>query len=406
MFDPEKIRADFPIFTHHRDLVYLDSAATSFKPHAVIEKELEYLEEYSANISRGFYSLSVRATKEYEKTRDTVAEWIGARRDEIVFTSGTTDSLNLLSYSLEKNIEPDENIVVTAADHHANFLPWQALANRTRAEFRVIPISETGQMDMDTLGSYVDSQTKIFAFPFISNVLGAVNPIRDIAKKVRELAPNACIVLDAAQAAPHMPIDIATLEVDFLAFSAHKCLGPTGVGILWGKNERLNTLPPFRYGGEMVESATIEGSVFKKPPYRFEAGTPNVSGVIAFRSAIEYMQTLTMKNIREYESSLAAYAIQKFHSNFPDIRILGPTGKENRGSLVSFVLPDIHPHDLAEFLGQEDICLRAGTHCAHPIHKTLGVPATARMSFSVYNSEEDIDCAVKAMENARKRYVI
>ncbi len=400
MLNFAKIRADFPVFEHHPSLIYLDSAATSLKPRAVIEKELEYLEEYPANVSRGFYPLSVRATEEYEKTRDMVAEWINASREEIVFTSGTTDSLNLLSYALEKNFSKGDAIVATAIDHHANFLPWQALAERTSVEFRVVPTLKTGEIEIDSLESYVDEQTKIFAFPYISNVLGTIVPIQEIAKKVRALAPNVTIILDAAQAAPHMPLDVVTLGVDFLAFSAHKCLGPTGVGVLWGKYELLDALPPFRYGGDMVESARIKGSVFKKLPHRFEAGTPNISGIIAFRAAIKYMQTLGMENIREYESSLAEYAIQKLRSTFPDIHILGTTEREKRGILVSFVLPGIHPHDLAEFLGRENICLRAGTHCAHPLHTTLGIPATTRMSFSVYNSEEDIDRAIESIKKA------
>lgn len=404
MFNSTQIRTDFPVFAHHPDLVYLDSAATSLKPRVVIEKELEYLEKYPANVSRGFYPLSVRATEEYEKTRDAVAEWIGAQREEIVFTGGTTDSLTLLSYTLEKTLSPQENIVVTSADHHANFLPWQALAKRTGAKFRVIPVSETGEIKIDSLESNIDKQTKIFAFPYISNVLGTITPVRDIAEKVRALAPHALIILDVAQAAPHLPINVATLDVDFLAFSAHKCLGPTGVGILWGKYELLDALPPFRYGGEMVESARIENSVFKNSPHRFEAGTPNISGVIAFRAAIEYLQAIGMEHIRAHEASLTQYAIQKLRESFPNIRILGPSDQETHGSLISFVIPNIHPHDLAESLGAENICLRAGTHCAHPLHSSLDIPATARMSFSIYNTEADIDRAIEGIRKAQHTY--
>lgn len=401
MLDPQKIRADFPVFDHHPDLVYLDSAATSLKPRAVIEKEREYLEEYPANISRGLYALSIRATDEYEKTRNAVAAWIGAQREEIIFTKGTTESLNLLSYALEKSISKENTIVVTAADHHSNFLPWQALAERTGAEFRVVPISETGEIDTESLASLVTTRAKIFAFPYISNVLGTIVPVQEIAKKVRALAPNVTIILDAAQAAPHMPLDVTTLGVDFVAFSAHKCFGPTGVGVLWGKYELLDALPPFQYGGDMVESAHIENSVFKKSPHRFEAGTPNISGVIAFRAAIEYMQTLGIENIRAHEASLTRYALAKLQERFPDIHILGSEEKEKRANLISFTLPGIHPHDLAESLAAENICLRAGAHCAHPLHAALSIPATTRMSFSIYNSRDDIDRAIEGIMKAR-----
>lgn len=401
MIHPETIRTDFPVFTHHPTLSYLDSAATSLKPRMVIEKEREYLEEYPANISRGLYELSERATLEYEETRTVVAKWIGAERNEIVFTEGTTEAINLLSYAIENTLSEKDSVVITSMDHHANFLPWQALALRTGAQFRVMPVSESGDISKETLESFIDKDTKIFAFPFISNVLGSITPVRAIVNTVRALAPEACIVLDAAQAASHMSLDVEMLGVDFLAFSAHKCFGPTGVGILWGKYELLDSLPPFQYGGNMVENANIKSSIFKKPPYRFEAGTPNISGVIAFRAAIEYMQSLSMESIQTHEQSLTQYAVETIQEHFPNIRILGPYNQETRSSLISFSLPDIHPHDLAEALARENICIRAGAHCAHPIHRALNIPASARMSFSIYNSKEDIDRAVECMRRER-----
>jgi cysteine desulfurase/selenocysteine lyase len=404
MLDSKKIREDFPVFDHHPDLVYLDSAATALKPRCVIEKEREYMEEYPMNISRGLYPIAEKATEEYEKTRDTVAKWIGASRDEIIFTKGTTESINLLSYALEKNISREENVVVTAMDHHANFLPWQALAKSTGAKFRVVPVSMEGEIDRNALSSLVNARTKIFAFPYISNVLGTIFPVREITEKVRALAPNAIIILDAAQAVAHMTLDTKKFNVDFLAFSAHKCFGPTGVGILWGKYALLEALPPFQYGGDMVESAQIKGSIFKKPPHRFEAGTPNISGVIAFRAAIEYMQAIGMEHICKHEAYLTKYALKKLREYFPDISILGSDEAEKCGNLISFTLPGIHPHDLAEVLGQENICLRAGTHCAHPLHSALGIPATARMSFSIYSSTEDIDRAIEGIKKAKRTY--
>ncbi len=287
-------------------------------------------------------------------------------------------------------------------DHHANFLPWQALARRTDATFRVLPVPESGDIDLETLKSSLNTNTKAFAFPYVSNVLGSVSPVRTIVDIVRTRAPQAQIVLDAAQAAPHTPLDVQVLGVDFLAFSAHKCFGPTGVGVLWGKRSLLESLAPFQYGGDMVESARIENSLFKKPPHRFEAGTPNISGVIAFRAAIEYMQSLDMNHVREYEASLAEYALQQLRLNFSDIRILGPSENKNRGSLISFTLPGIHPHDLAASLAEENICIRAGSHCAHPLHHALNISATARMSFSIYNSKEDVMHTIKSMKKAMK----
>lgn len=406
MIDSQKMRGDFPVFAHHPDLVYLDSAATALKPRVVIEKECEYMETYPANISRGLYALSERATAEYEMTRSATAEWIGAQSNEVVFTKGTTESLNLLAYALEGSIAKGDAILVTAMDHHANFLPWQALAKRTGATFRIIPILESGDIDLEVLAASLDANTKIFAFPSVSNVLGSVTTVRAIADIVRARAPQARIILDAAQAASHIPIDVQTLGVDFLAFSAHKCFGPTGVGVLWGKYSLLESLSPFQYGGDMVESARAEGSLFKKPPHRFEAGTPNISGIIAFRAAIEYMQALGIENIHAHASSLTQYALTKLRSSFPDIYILGPNENKNRGSLISFTLPGIHPHDLAASLAEENICIRAGSHCAHPLHHALDIPATARMSFSIYNSEKDVDCAIEGVEKARKIYAL
>lgn len=404
MIHPETIRADFPVFAHHPSLVYLDSAATSLKPRVVIDKEREYLEEYPANISRGLYELSNRATREYEETRKAVAEWIGALRTEVVFTKGTTEALNLLSYTLESILAKGDSIVVTGMDHHANFLPWQALALRTGAQFRVIPVSESGEISEEALQSHVDKTTKIFAFPFVSNVLGSISPVAKIATAVRALAPEARIILDAAQAAPHMPLDTTTLGVDFLALSAHKCFGPTGVGVLWGKEDILQSLSPFQYGGDMVESARIEGSLFKETPYRFEAGTPNISGVIAFHAAIDSMRSLDMEEIRKYEHALTKYAVETLQDNIPHIRILGPHQQENRSGIISFVLHDIHPHDLAESLAAEDVCIRAGAHCAHPLHALLNIPASARISLSVYNTQSDIDRAIESIQKAQHAY--
>ena len=402
MIHPETIRKDFPIFSNIPNLDYLDSAATALKPRVVIEKETEYAENYPANISRGLYGISERATREYEATRDAVAEWIGSAREEVVFTRGTTESINLLSYTLGSTLSEKDSIVVTEADHHANFLPWQATAFRSGAQFRAMPVSETGVIDPEALPSFVDETTKIFAFPFASNVLGSIAPVHLIADRVRKLAPKAIIVLDAAQAAPHTDIDVSSLGVDFLAFSTHKCFGPTGVGVLWGKRNILDSLPPFQYGGDMVESVGIESSTFKQPPYRFEAGTPNISGVIAFRAAIEYMRAFGMESIRAHEWKVTKYAMDELKKAFPDVRILGSEDARQRVGIISFVVPGIHPHDIAESLARENICVRAGAHCAHPLHASIGIPASTRISLSIYNTESDIDRAVQAIAKTRR----
>jgi len=290
-------------------------------------------------------------------------------------------------------------------DHHANFLPWQALALRTGAHFRIVPVTEDGSLDENAFASIIDHRTKIFAFPHISNVLATVNDAPSLTQKVRALAPHALIILDAAQSAPNRTLDVTQLGVDFVAFSAHKCFGPTGVGILWGKYDLLDTLPPFLFGGDMVERAGEHESLFKHPPYRFEAGTSNISGIIAFRSAIDYIKDLGMDEIQAHEQRLSTYAIEKLRAHFPDIHILGSDDTQHRGGIISFILPGIHPHDLAEFLGSKDMCIRAGLHCAHPLHTSLQLSASARMSFSIYTSTQDIDRTIEAMHEAHKRYV-
>ena len=404
MMKSETIKKDFPVFAHHPDLVYLDSAATALKPRTVIEQEREYLEEYPANISRGLYTLSERATFEYERSREAVALWIGALKEEIIFTKGTTESLNLLAYSLERSTTKDDEILVTTMDHHANFLPWQALAERAGATFRALPVSRSGEIDLETLETSVSARTKIFAFPWISNVSGTISPVQDIVSVVRKRSPEVIIILDAAQAAAHLPIDVSTLGVDFLAFSAHKCFGPTGVGVLWGRFALLEALPPFLYGGDMVESASVEKSFFKRPPQLFEAGTPNISGVIAFRAAIEYIEHLGKESIRAHESHLVEVAREKLRTEIEGVELLGSSHPTKHSNLVSFTIPGLHAHDAAEWLANKNICVRAGAHCAHPFHTSLGIPATIRFSFSIYNDESDINRTLVSLKEAIEYY--
>ena len=402
------IRQDFPIFKNQPDLTYLDSAATTLKPAAVIAKSVEYYEQYSANIARGLYALSEKATTEYEKTREMTARFINAVKEEVIFTRGTTESINLLSYSLESCIHEGDEILITVAEHHSNALPWQALAQRKKAALKVLEIDENGRLKIDDLQKLITPRTKIFAFGFVSNVLGAINPVVDIIKEAKRFNPDILTVVDAAQAAAHLSIDVKTLGCDFLAFSAHKCFGPTGVGVLYGKFDLLNDMPPFQYGGEMVLEAHIdvEASMFKAAPHKFEAGTPDIAGVIAFQKALEYIQSIGFENIREHELDILGYALTKLKKTFGDsITIFGTEDVSQRSGVIAFSLEGIHPHDIAQMLGEKNICIRAGQHCTAPLHDMLKLPATARLSVSVYTTREDIDRLIAELRNIRNTFV-
>lgn len=448
MLDINSIRSKFPIFKNRPGLVYLDSAATALKPQSVIEAERKYYEEYSANVERGLYPLSEKATAEYDAVREKTARFVGAgRSEEIIFTRGTTESLNLLSYSLEPLISEGDEILVTEMEHHSNFLPWQALAERTGATLKVLPLSciscspfqgelpdvlvgvrgndiesdsnanyplptsplprgrgnaDSFMLDPEKLKAFITPRTKIFAFVYVSNVLGTINPVADIVGEAKQLNPNIITVVDAAQAAPHFQIDVKSLGCDFLTFSSHKMFGPTGVGVLWGKYKLLETLRPFHYGGEMVLEAHADKSVFKEPPHRFEAGTPNIAGVIAFGAAVDFIESLDWDTVRKHEKELLEYVIAQLKKTFgKSIRIVGPENIEDRSGVVAFTFEGIHPHDIAQVLSESDICIRAGQHCAQPLHNTLGIPATARISVSIYNSKEDIDTLVETLKSTK-----
>lgn len=400
------IKQTFPIFAHHPDLVYLDSAATTQKPASVIAKSVEYYEQYNANIARGLYDLSEKATVEYEKTREMTARFINAKTEEIIFTRGTTEGINLLSYSLEKYIREGDEILVTIAEHHSNFLPWQALAERTKATLKILDIDEDGQFKLDTLETIITPRTKIFAFGYVSNVLGTINPVAEMIAQAKALNPKIITVVDAAQAAAHLPIDVRKLGCDFLAFSSHKMFGPTGVGVLFGQYAFLECLSPFQYGGEMVLEARRDKSTFKNTPHKFEAGTPDIAGVIAFQEAIKYIQALGYENIREHELNILGYAITKLYETFGDtITLFGTRDVAKRSGVIAFSLVGIHPHDIAQMLGEQNICIRAGQHCTAPLHDTLHLPATARISVSVYTTTEDIDRFVSQLKKIQDIFV-
>lgn len=399
MLDSKTIKKDFPIFTHQPDLVYLDSAATTLKPQAVIDAEREYLEQYSTNVGRGLYPLAETATEKFEVVRTKIAHFIGAKNEkEVIFTSGTTASINLAAQLLESSIRPNNNIVVTSLEHHSNFLPWKELALRTGASFCIAPISANGCIDTQALASLIDEHTALVAFSAVSNVTGTISPVADIIQLIKAKNPNVIVIVDAAQAISHIPINVSLWDADFVAFSGHKCFGSTGVGVLYGKQSLLETLAPVSYGGGMVLDACAETTEYKDIPHRFEAGTPNIGGVIVLGAALDYITSIGIDNIHTHETSLVHYADERLRESFGDtISIIGPVDREKQSGILSFVLDGLHPHDIAHLLGESGICVRAGEHCAAPLHRALGLSATTRLSFSVYNSKEDIDRLIEEL---------
>ena len=396
-------RTLFPIFEKHPDLIYLDSAATSLKPTSVLSATRAYEEGYSANIARGLYPIAEAATDAFEAVRKKVARFIHADPKEIIFTSGTTHGINLTAQLLDPLVKSGDNIIVTELEHHSNFLPWKELAQRKNAEFRIVPFTKEGLIDIETLSSMIDSHTRIVAFSAISNVMGGINPTPEIIRIVKEKNPECITVVDAAQAAGHIDIDTTKWNADFIAFSGHKMYGPTGTGVLYGKENILEHLPPTTFGGGMVTDACADAPEYREIPHRFEAGTPNISGVIGLGAAIDYIVDTDMKKIREHDLAISKYALEKLRSAFGDsIRILGPTDIDRRSALISFTIDGIHPHDLAALLGEKNICIRAGEHCAAPLHRKLNLSATARISFGIYTTEEDIDRLITEMKNIQK----
>ncbi|MBI2641359.1 SufS family cysteine desulfurase [Candidatus Roizmanbacteria bacterium] len=405
MIDPKLLKKDFPIFQSHPDLVYLDSSATSLKPRSVIEKEREYYEEYSANVFRGLYQISEKATEEYEESRSVVATFINAKNpDEVIFTRNASESLNLIAYSLGRKImKSGDEIVTTIMEHHSNFVPWQQLALENGGIFKVIDINEEGALPLKALEQIISKKTKIFALTHISNVLGVINPVEKIATLAKKINPNIIIVVDAAQSIPHMKVDVQQLGCDFIAFSSHKMLGPTGVGVLWGKYAILDQMFPFQYGGEMIEEVYVNKTVFKKPPLKFEAGTPHIAGVIALKEAVNYLKKIGIENVRKHEKTLVSYAYRRLKETFSDgIHITGPRIAQERGGILAFTFKNYHPHDIAQILDEEHIAVRAGHHCAMPLHQRLKLNATTRASLYVYNTKEDVDKLVDGLKKIER----
>ena len=411
-FSVANVRKDFPIFERTiRDgkrLVYLDSGATSQKPWAVINAESDFYSKHNAAVHRGAHQLAEEATDAYEGARAIVAEFLGAQDNEIIFTKSATESINAVAYAMG-NAEPgnrfaltaSDSIVVTEMEHHANLIPWQQLAKRTGAQLKWFKVNQDSRLDLSNIDQIITANTKVVALTHQSNVLGTINPLEAIVKRAHEV--GAVVVLDACQSVPHMRVNVVELDVDFLAFSGHKSVGPTGVGILWGKSELLSELPPFLTGGSMVTAVTMESATWAEAPQKFEAGVPNMAQAVGLGAALNYLSNIGMDAIAEHERSLTGYALDKL-LQIPGLRIVGPQDNVDRGAALSFTIKDIHPHDVGQYVDSQGIAVRTGHHCAWPLTKIMNVPATTRASFYLYNDEQDVDALVEALLGAQKYF--
>jgi cysteine desulfurase / selenocysteine lyase len=411
--DVEAVRKDFPILArevHGAPLVYLDSANSAQKPQVVLDTLTEFYSRHYANVARAVHTLGSESTTAFENARDKVATFINApSRDEVVFTKNISESLNMIAYALSNaattpgaerfRVGPGDEIVVTEMEHHSNLVPWQLLAQRTGATFKWIPLDDEGRLDTDAIDRVITERTKIVAFVHQSNALGTVNPVPRIVDRAH--AVGALTVVDAAQSAPHRPLDVQALGADFVGFTGHKLYGPTGIGVLWGRYELLAELPVFLGGGEMIETVDMTGTTFAKPPHRFEAGTPPIAQAIGLGAAIDYVSALGMPNIQAHEEQLTAYALDAL-STLDGLRIIGPATGLDRGATISFTMRGIHPHDVAQILDEQGIAVRAGHHCARPVCVRYGIPATTRASFGVYTTTHEIDVLVRGLEHVKE----
>jgi cysteine desulfurase/selenocysteine lyase len=416
--DVERVRADFPILQREvngRRMVYLDSANTSHKPRQVLDTLAEHYARHNANVARSVHTLGTEATEAYEGARATVAAFIGAATpDEVVFTKNSTEAINLVAYaflgaSLRGASSPDgggrfalgpgDEVVISEMEHHSNIVPWQLLCERTGATLRWFGITDDGRLDESDVDSLITERTKIVSFVHMSNILGTVNPTARITARAREV--GALVMLDCSQSVPHMPVNVADLGVDFIAFTGHKMCGPTGIGVLWGRAELLAAMPPFLGGGSMIETVTMERTTFMPPPARFEAGTPPIAQAVGLGAAIDYLTGIGMPAVRRHEQELTAYALQAL-ATVPGLRLFGPAEPVDRGGILSFAMDGIHPHDVGQVLDAEGIQVRVGHHCARPVCARFGVPATTRVSLYLYNTTEEIDALVRGLEAVRK----
>jgi cysteine desulfurase/selenocysteine lyase len=404
--DVTAIKADFPVLSQKVNgypLVYLDSAASSQKPREVVNAILEHYRYNHSNIHRGLHTLAERSTQAYERTRMHVASFLGGvEPEEVIFTPGTTESLNLVAYAWgDLNVHEGDEIVVTEMEHHANIVPWYQLAQRKKAVLKTIPITVCGHLDLSNIDTIITPRSKVVALCHMSNVLGTINPVAEIAEIAHK--KGAILVVDGAQSTPHTAVNVRELGADFFAFSSHKMLGPTGVGVLYGRRELLEEMPPFLTGGEMIREVRFDKVTWNELPHKFEAGTPNIAGVIAFDAALCYLEKLGMSNVHHHEMELTRYAFERL-AELPGLEIQGPQVVEQRGGAISFTDPVIHPHDIGTFLDSRGVAIRAGHHCAQPLMRVMGKVATARASFYVYNDKQDIDVLVESLKDMRKYF--
>jgi cysteine desulfurase/selenocysteine lyase len=401
------IRREFPILgreIHAKPMAFLDSAASSQKPARVIAKLDDYYRRYNANVHRGVYTLSEEATLAYEEARETIAAFIGAKQaQELIFTRNTTEAINLVAYAWGgAHIKAGDHILLSMMEHHSNIVPWQMLAQRTGAVLDYLPLDQEGRLQLDQLDSLLTEQTKLVAITHQSNVLGTINPIGELAKRAHGV--GAKILVDGAQSVPHMPINVQELGIDFLAFSGHKMCGPTGIGALWGRRELLQAMPPFLGGGSMIEIVELDSSTYAEIPARFEAGTPAIGEAIALAEAVRFLSELGMEAVHKHEQQLTAYLLERL-SEVAGLRIYGPRDLNERGGAVAFTLDDVHPHDVAAILDGEGVAVRAGHHCAQPLHRLLDISASVRASVYVYNTPADIDQLVLGLERAKRLFL-
>ncbi len=401
----EEIRQDFPILkrqVHGKSLVYLDSTASSQKPNAVIEAMSHYYQSYNANVHRGVYQISEEATLAMDKARLKIAHFINARQSkQIIFTRNTTESINLVAYSWgNANIHAGDLIILTEMEHHSNLVPWQLLAQRTNARLEFVPVTDDGLLDLHVYHQLLQQHPKLVAFTHVSNVLGTINPAQEMIAQAHDA--GAITLIDAAQSVPHIPVDVQALDADFLCFSSHKMLGPTGIGVLYGKRALLEEMPPFISGGDMIRTVGLRSSTWNDLPWKFEGGTPAIAEAVGFGAAIDYLNAIGMDVVQRHEREITTYALQKL-SSVPELTIYGPRSTDGRGGVISFTLGDIHPHDLASILDQEcGVAIRAGHHCAQPLMERYNLAATARASFYIYTLKEEVDILVQGLLKAQQ----
>ena len=406
MFDFKTIIKDFPILNreiNEKKLIYFDNAATSQKPKVVIDALSNFYSNTNANIHRGVHTLSMESTYLYDEAKDKIAEFINApNSNSIIFTRGTTESLNLIADSWgQSNLKEPDNIVITELEHHSNIVPWQELIKKTKSKLKYIPINSDGTLNLSNINNIITKNTKLVSMTHVSNGIGTINNIKEIIKIAKSV--GAITIIDAAQSAPHMPLDVADLDCDFLTFSGHKMLAPTGIGVLYGKKEILEAMPPYQKGGDMILEVTFDKSTWNEIPFKFEAGTPNIAGAIGLSAAAKYLMEIGMQNIREHEIEITKYAYSNL-MNINGIEILGPENIDIRAGLISFNIPDIHPHDLGTFLDSKGIAIRTGHHCAMPLIKKLGSHSSARASFYIYNTNQEIDKFTTEINNSIKYF--